>query len=109
MRIRKDIDFRWSVASASGSETFSLCVCGAPQFEAIPGESGVAIVWERGHSILWHLGCIVMLCHFWLLLSLERLCHHVVGNRPQVAKPDFFRTGKKIIILEEKAFWKVHT
>lgn len=50
-----------------------------------------------------------MLCHFWLLLSLERLCHHVVGNRPQVAKPDFFRTGKKIIILEEKAFWKVHT
>lgn len=102
MRIRKDIDFRWSVARASGSGIFrlrSVCVCAAAQFEASPKESGVTSVREQGPSSLWCSGAvaesIVVLWHCRVLLGLGRLCHQAMGNWRQVAKSDFFRTGKK--------------
>ena len=56
-------------------------------------------MWEQGPSSLRCLGAvaesIVVLCYSQVLLSLRRLFHLVMGNQREVAKSDFFRTGKK--------------
>lgn len=71
MRIRKDIDFRLSLASASDLRSpgcsLHVCVYTAAKFEASPRESGVISGWERGPSSSWCWGAvaesIVVLCH----------------------------------------------
>lgn len=66
MRIRKDIDFRLSLASDARSEV-CVCVYTAAKFQACPRERGVISVWETGPSSSWCLGAVaestVVLCH----------------------------------------------
>lgn len=94
------------MGSASGPGICSLCVCAAAQFEASPRESGVISVWEWGPSSSQCWGAvtesIMVLCHSWVLLSLGRLCHHVLGNRRELAKSDFFTTGKEVRLRRKK-------